>query len=170
MATIARTNFGAVLNACMNRIAAAAGLERQLVYAGRRGRIPKFQGDRDVVVIPSGPTPDGDWNDGHDYVAPLLRRVINCLVRSRLGTDPSERADNWFMDPDRGHFALEEAVLGALHLFQPVSSGGDHLTIEPLHLVPSTYQPDKDQPDSQWGQTILGFECAYIPVKPNSQS
>jgi hypothetical protein len=84
--------------------------------------------------------------------------------------DISDRDDYWLLDPTRGHLALEEAIVTALHVWVPTDTQGNWLSQSPILWIPSEQvHRDEATPDSQdWGESTMHFSLQYQLYTPDN--
>ena len=129
-------------------------------------QIPKFQGDQDCLIRPGPIQAVETFSTATGRFCPLVTRTLVITLRTRYAVDMSDRSESWVLDAALGHYVLEEAVVAALHDWQPTDPSGNALTEEDLHFLGGT-SPQKDKRDSQWGQSTLSFSCVYqLPMSP----
>jgi hypothetical protein len=158
-----RSSITTILQSIQARLIAETGLDPTRIYFSARNRkTVHMTADQDILLRVGRPNPDEGFVAGSGRVATVVRRLLTVTPRTRLITDMSDRDDLWLFDPNLGHIALEETIVDALNCWMPSDTMDNILLAEVLRWIPSE-EPDREpNPDTQWGETILQFEMAYI--------
>lgn len=99
-----------------------------------------------------------------------MRRYLNVVLRTRCGLDPGNEDTQWLTnastDPlveSLGHFAVEDAIVDSMFLFQPEDALGNALTYEPIIFM-AVERPTRTHADraSDYGYSYIRFDVPYI--------
>lgn len=129
------------------------------------GQIAHYQGDQDILIRPGDFLSLQSYDDGAGRWDTRIRRILEVGVRSRRRGDPTDQDDIWLTDPKAGvaYVALEEAVLNALHQFEPEDSNQNVLTCEPMRIYTGRKPVKAPKDMAAWGYGVLLFEITYQP-------
>jgi hypothetical protein len=164
MPTPVRSAFRDILLSLAPRLVAkgvVADASRVLIVA-RRKKTPHFAAVQDVLVRPAGFRVQIPWADTEGRVGMLIRRTILLTPRTRMELDQADQDIDLLTDASLGHFVFEEAIINALHLYQPLDGAGDALTIEPMHLTQGDDAAKEDEKSQGWGYATLNLEASYF--------
>jgi hypothetical protein len=160
MAVPTTSPLPALLTKIKAKLVSALGIASDRVLLVLDERVPKFQGDQDILLEPGPVQPEPNMDQAAGRAYPLVYRVLRATLRTRFGVDLSDRSDYWISDTARGHFAFEEALLGALNNYQPEDANKNVLLQEPMHWLPSD-KPRQDKRDKTWGEAVMSFSLLY---------
>lgn len=160
----------------------------KLAARGPGDPLPRFTGDRDVVVSFTKPFPTEGFVCGAGRLASELVRYFDVVPRTRVQSGMSDRDNNAVLNDTLGHLLSEEFVLDALHLVElfrlydaqtqtytyPLTevTDAERLLTEPMRVSdgPTAYPNgsqiiyDKDGVNPMYIQSGFSFEVKYLPV------
>lgn len=164
MATPISTPLATLLPVIAAQVAATTTITSNRILLVTDDRIPKFQGDQDVLIYPGTLICNPDFSAAVGRFACIVTRELNITLRTRFGVDMSDRSDYWITDPTYGHYVFEEAIVAGLDTWLPEDGNHNTLLEEPIHYL-NTSKPQQSKTDRQWGETTLTFSIMYqIPM------
>ncbi len=160
MPTVLRSKFSTILLAVQARLVAKLGFPLERVLVSKKD--PPFfaQGDQFVVVRPRGFRVSEPIVGAAGRVDTRIMRRFTVTLWTRLVLDETDRDTEWLTDPTLGHLDQENAVIDAVQIFWPATSGDDLLTTYPIRLVDGS-EPGELPSAKEWGASTLTFEAQY---------
>ncbi len=163
MPTVNRSGMGPIILAVRNRLAAENVMPLQAIKIWARGHreCPALQTKRDILLRPGPLQPYPGWQEGSGRVATGIIRSLDVVARISLAVDSS--------DTDKARYAsalgledLTDDIADVLcEPWFPSDNDGNHLTIEPLLLLPSS-APSDDPSDVTWAYDTVTFRVSYM--------
>jgi hypothetical protein len=160
----------------------------KLAARGPGDPLPKFSGDRDVVISFTKPFPTEGFVCGAGRLASELVRYFDVVPRTRVQSGMSDRDNNIVLNSTLGHLLSEEFVLDALHLVElfrlydaqtqtytyPLTevTDAERLLTEPMRVSdgPTAYPNgsqivmEENGVNPMYIQSGFSFEVKYLPV------
>ena len=161
MATVVRSNPVTWLPKIQERIRFVVGFPSERVKIVVRKNVP-FSHPQDILIRLGSFRIDEGITFEAGRVATIIHRELFVTIRTKLAIDESEVDTQWVLHPTLGHFQIEDKVLDALQMFQPVDSSDNWLLTEPRKLI-SGPEPEKDEKSDE-GVSVIGFLASYMPV------
>lgn len=163
MPAVVRSTIGDIVTVLLALLAKYTGIPATRIKLWRSGAQlpPAMDGDNDLVVQVSAPTPDTDSVTGAGRVDTRLTRTVTVSVRTRCELDEASADPVRLLDLNIGHYALEEKVIDALQVAF-VSLAADDLLVQPARM--STGAGAAPAPvfhSSNWTVSALPFEIVY---------
>jgi hypothetical protein len=161
MPYVRKSSLKPVLVAIRARLVARlTGWSEGRVKVAVRDKVPRYDGDSDVVLRVRGYTTDPGSRDKHDR---RIYRQIDVIVRVRDELDEADQDSIWLEDVAA---PLEEQVEDALHNWMPEDEERNFLCFEPLEVSRGT---DFERPHTAagWGQVTLVILAGI--VRPMTQ-
>lgn len=172
MSQVKRSGFTPILNAIVTQLtsyfdtlgvggAAGLALVSNQIKVITRG-VPSIQSQEEVLLIPGSVQYPPEWQDPAGRVSTVAYRTLEVMCRVKRIVDGADTDIQWLTDTPIGLYALEEGVIDALQCFFPTDTGGNALTYQPLHLIPSTKPERHGIPsDPAYGFSLLSFAVMY---------
>lgn len=163
-----RTTFSAVVAAILNNTQhAVATLTPDQVWTRRENAIvlspqPNFIGEQQVILS-GGPITPPFETTGEGRVSSYIYRRVTFTIRTDSNLDEANKDDVRLMDPNLGHWMLEDAIFAASQLWDVVDANGNQLIKEPMRLVGGTEAGMDTQKNPGWTVSKMHFEVAYLP-------
>ena len=143
-------------------ISNGAMVEDRIFIIGREdvvNDVPHTQGDNDLVIKLSGLSCEQATVEGAGRVDTRLHSNLLVYIRSRLSVDESTRDFFWLTDAQLGHYALELAVMDALHIgFDGTDDTGNLLLLQPCRFLDST---DPVKGADGWGISMQRYDLLF---------
>lgn len=172
MASVIRTSLRTVLQRIKDKITTDlllgpndVAIPSERVLLTIRGKVPKLQGDSDIVIRPRGlkvRREVTDYGGRHDT---RINRRIEIICRTRLELDPVNSDEVFLLDSELGHIAFEELVIDCLQdalLTESDDSDNAILCCGMLLEEGQDTRPDAEASrGAGWGETSLFFSVEY---------
>lgn len=173
MATPLPSTLSAVLSAIGAQLIAwpAVNLTADRIFlALDPEQVPYTTGDRDIVMEPTSERKD-PTSEGSGRVEARVIRRLRVRVRTRMNLDENHRTVAWLQGAVQengssvtlGHLAMEDAVIDALYLFQPMDAMQNVICYKPI-IYDGTSGPQRRGQDAEsgYGYSDLWFDVPYI--------
>ena len=171
MPSVIASGFGTILLSVKSFLVAQLTLDAAQVKIVSRDkrRVPKFTGDKDVLLRPLNFISKQQDFDGGGRHTCRLKRWFDAFCRHRNFMDESQEDTSFLTDTsgsgqndaNLGFLEWEELVAATIAGHFPVDAGGNHLTCEEIRIWDGE-QPDKDADVSEWGDSGVRFEVEYF--------
>lgn len=158
MATVVASTSRAIAKAIQTRLLALNILpSRRVVIAARvyEWNAPKW--DHLIAVRPVDLEVYQDWAESKGRHCTMVNREFSVDLYTRMSLDDVLKDEDWTND----HFAYQDAIIDALHVWLPTENGGNAITVCPLHLT-SVLHADKPDTVPGLGISQIKFRCDYV--------
>lgn len=155
------TTLDTLLLALKSQVETKMGLQDNTVFVGLSPDENMFQASDQYVVVTPGPQAIANgYVAGTNPTTLAFNGTVSVTLWSRLGLDQAPRSEIFLTDSTYGAIPALGRLISALHLFYPVDTNGNKLTLLPVK-VDKIDSYARDFKGVGWGALKVSFRLVW---------